>query len=65
MALLTRKEKLSSPLILLSIVLSMESTHETEQGWIPFTLVSSTDLALEYSFSHKKLLSLETPFEPS
>ena len=59
MALLTRKEKLSSPLILLSIVL------ETEQGWIPFTLVSSTDLALEYSFSHKKLLSLETPFEPS
>ena len=59
MALLTRKEKLSSPLILLSIVL------ETEQGWIPFTLVSSTDLALEYSFLHKKLLSLETPFEPS
>ena len=59
MALLTRKEKLSSHLILLSIVL------ETEQGWIPFTLVSSTDLALEYSFSHKKLLSLETPFEPS
>ena len=59
MALLTRKEKLSSPLILLSIVL------ETEQGWIPFTLVSSTDLALEYSFSHKKLLSRENPFEPS
>ena len=43
----------------------MESTHETEQEWIRFTLASSTDLALEHSFLHKKLLSLETPFEPS